>query len=117
MPTKDPPGGLRWAIGDALERVADESVLDDVITIATDRRHGHERALVVTALGNMAQARERVVPVPVGLLDDIEVAPYAVMGLGKLRAAEARPAIEPFLDHTEPWVRKEAKKALARLAR
>jgi HEAT repeat protein len=37
------------------------------------------------------------------------------MGLGKLRAKEASPVIQRFLDHPEPWVRKEAKKALARL--
>lgn len=115
-PSGDRPSGLRWAIGDALERVADESVVDDLIAVATDGRFGHDRALVVAALGNMAIARERVIPVLLGLLDDVEVAPYAVMGLGKLRDVEARPAIERFLEHPEPWVRKEAKKALARLA-
>jgi HEAT repeat protein len=107
---------LRWAIGDALERVADESVLDDLIAIATDPRQGRDRALVVTALGNMARARERVVPVLLGLLEDEEVAPYAVMGLGKLRVLEAKPAIERFREHPEAWVRKESKKALGRLA-
>ena len=115
-PNEDRPGGLRWAIGDALERVADESVLDDLIAIATDPRQGRDRALVVTALGNMARARERVVPVLLGLLEDEEVAPYAVMGLGKLRVLEAKPAIERFREHPEAWVRKESKKALGRLA-
>lgn len=50
-----------------------------------------------------------------GLLDDEEVAAYAVMVLGKLKAPEARAGIEGFLDHPEAWVRKEAKKALAKL--
>jgi HEAT repeat protein len=95
--------------------VADESVLEDLIRIGMDRQYGRSRALMVAALGNMVQARERVVPVLLGLLDDAEVAPYAVMGLGKLRAKEASPVIQRFLDHPEPWVRKEAKKALARL--
>lgn len=106
---------VRWSIGDALERVADESVLDDLIEIATDNSHGRHRALVVTALGNMGKARERVFPVLLRLLDDDVVAPYAVMGLGKLKAPEARPAVERFADHPESWVRKEAKKALAKL--
>lgn len=106
---------VRWSIGDALERVADESVVDDLIAIATDVGQGRHRALVVAALGNMGKARDRVLPVLVGLLDDEVVAPYAVMGLGKLRAHEARRMVEPFLDHPEVWVRKEAKKALARL--
>lgn len=106
---------VRWSIGDALERVADESVLDDLIEIATDVGQGRHRALVVTALGNMGKARDRVLPVLLGLLDDEEVAAYAVMGLGKLKAPEARAGIEEFLDHPEPWIRKEAKKALAKL--
>lgn len=106
---------VRWSIGDALERVADESVLDDLIDIATDASNGHHRALVVTALGNMGKARERVLPVLLALLDDDVVAPYAVKGLGKLKAPEARAAVEPFLEHPESWVRKEAKKALAKL--
>jgi HEAT repeat protein len=106
---------LRWSIGDALERVADETVLDDIIAIATDTRHGSHRGLVVTALGNMGKARDRVVPVLLEVLRDEDVAGYAVMGLGKLRAREARAAVEPFVRHREAWVREEAKKALARL--
>lgn len=106
---------VRWSIGDALERVADESVIDDVIEIATDASHGHHRALVVTALGNMRKQRERALPVLLKLLDDEVVAPYAVMALGKLKAREARTAVKRFLNHPESWVRKEAKKTLARL--
>jgi HEAT repeat protein len=115
-PTLDKPGGMRWSIGDALERVADETVLDDLIAIATDRRYGRDRQLVVASLGNMVRAKERAVPVLLDLLDDEEVAPYAVMGLGKLRVHEARTAIQSFVDHPEAWVRSEAKKALARLS-
>lgn len=116
----DPAGdtadtSVRWSIGDALERVADESVLDDLIEIATEASHGHHRALVVGALGNMGKARDRVLPILLALLDDDVVAPYAVIGLGKLRAPEARAAVERFVDHPESWVRKEAKKALAKL--
>lgn len=106
---------VRWSIGDALERVADESVAEDLVVIATDAGHGLHRALVVAALGNMGKARDRVLPVLLALLDDDVVAAYAVMGLGKLKAAEARPAVERFLEHPESWVRKEAKKALAKL--
>jgi len=50
-----------------------------------------------------------------GDLEDEDVAGYAVMGLGKLKAREARAAVEPFVDHGKPWVRKEAKEALAKL--
>lgn len=112
----DESSRLRWSIGDALERVADESVLDDLISIATDGGQGRARQLIVTALGNMVKARQRVVPLLLQLLEDEGVAPYAVMGLGKLRASEAREAVERFREHPQAWVRKEAKKALSRLA-
>jgi HEAT repeat protein len=92
------------------------SVVEDLIEIATDTRHGYHRALVVAALGRIKKARDRVLPVLLELLNDDKVAPYAVMGLGRLKASEARPAIEPFLDHPDPWVRKEARKSLAKLA-
>lgn len=111
----DPPDGLRWSIGDALERVADESVLDDLVQIATDARHGRARSLIVLSLARMKKARHRVVPVLLGLLDDDDVAPYAIMALGRLKAGEARPRIEQFTGHPENWVRKEARKALAKI--
>lgn len=115
-PAEDSAGtSVRWTIGDALERVADESVVDDLVALATDTSHGHHRALVVTALGNMRKEKDKVLPVLLGLLDDPDVAPYAVMGLGKLKAPEARPELERFLGHPEQWVRKEAKRALAKL--
>lgn len=107
---------IRWSIGDALERVADESVIQDLLVIATDARHGAHRGLVVAALGNMKKRPELVVPTLVSLLSDQHVAGYAVMALGKLKAREAAAAIEPFLDHPQSWIRKEAKKALGKLA-
>jgi HEAT repeat protein len=106
---------LRWAISDALERVADESILDGVVEIATSREHGVHRGPAVVALGNMGKARDRVVPLLIDLLQDRDVAGYAVMGLGKLKASEALYAIEPFAKHPEGWVRREAKKAIGRM--
>jgi HEAT repeat protein len=115
-PTDDVTGtSVRWAIGDALERVADESVLNDLIEIATDTRHGRYRGTVVAALGNMRRARDQVLPTLLTLLDDDDIAGYAIMALGKLKASEARSAIEPFIHHRDPWVRKEAKKALDKI--
>jgi len=107
---------IRWSIGDALERVADESVLEDVIDIAMDARHGTHRGLVVAALGNMGKARGRVVPILIELLRDEDVAGFAAMALGRLKAREALPLVEAFVGHQTQWVRKEAKKALAKLS-
>ena len=109
------PNSFRWQIGDALERVADDSVEDDLIALARDARHGRHRALVVAALGNLKRSRQQAMAALSDLLIDPDLRAYAIMGLGKMRAAEARPWIEPFLEDPEDWVRREARKALARL--
>lgn len=107
--------GLRWHIGDVLERVADESVLDELIKIASNVEFGRDRSFVVVALGNVSRAVERVIPVLIELLDDPFVAGYAAMAVGKLGAIEARPKLRELTNHSERWVRDEASKALARI--
>jgi hypothetical protein len=105
----------KWAIGNGLSIVADDSVADDIIKLATDRRHGTSRQMLAIALGNMRDPR--VFKVLVDLLKDSDVCGHAVMGLGKLGAGAARPYLEPFLKHEETWIRNEAKKAIARIDR
>jgi len=104
---------LKWAIGNALSVVADESLLDDIITLVTDRQHGRSRQMLAEALGTMKSAR--AVEVLIELLEDEEVAGHAVTALGKLRARRARTLIERFLKHPTTWIRNQAKQALARI--
>lgn len=105
--------GLRWAIGNALEVLADDTVFDDVVSLARDRRYGRAREMVVAALGNMRDSR--AVALLLELITDDSVAGFAAMGLGKLRAREGRSAVAQLLEHPKPWVRQEAAKALKRI--
>jgi hypothetical protein len=105
--------GLAWAVGNALEVVADDSVFEELVELVRDRRLGISRQMVVLGLGK--SKRPEVVEVLVGLLDDEEVSGHAVMALGKLRAATARNSVIPFLTDRRSWVRKEAKKSLERM--
>jgi hypothetical protein len=105
--------GLKWAIGNALSVVADDSVFEDIVRLVQDRRHGRAREMLAYALGNMKDPR--AVDVLVKLLDDDEVAGHALRPLGKLRAHGARRDIERFLNHPKAWVRKEAKRALLKI--
>jgi hypothetical protein len=102
---------LRWAAGNALEVLANDKIADGMIKLATDPRYGRAREMVVLGLGKLNDTR--VTDVLLNLLGDDEVAGHAVMALGKLRARTARSRIEPLLNHPKPWVRKEARKALA----
>lgn len=107
------PSGLKWAIGNALDVVANDAVMDEMIDLATDKRHGKAREMVVSGLGNMSD--HRVVPILIDLLKDEEVFVHAMMGLAKLAATAGRSSIEPFLEHPKAYVRKEAKKAIAQI--
>lgn len=105
--------GLRWAIGNALATVSDDSILNELVELATDASYGRSREMVAIALGNLRnpQATE----VLIDLLDDPEIAGHALIALGKLRPKEAKPRIERMLNDPKPWVRKEAQKLLNKL--
>jgi HEAT repeat protein len=105
--------GLRWAIGNALAEVADGSAFEELAALASDRRWGRSREMVVVALGNTGNPQ--AVGILTHLLRDDQVAGHALIALGNLRAKDARADIEQFLDDPEPWIRKEAREALAKI--
>lgn len=109
----DPRSSLRWAIGNALEVVSDETVFDSLVQLACDRSYGQARQMIVVALGNMRHPQ--AVDVLIDLLDEEDVAGHAMLALGRLRAERARPYIEPFTKHPQQWVRDEARAALKRI--
>jgi len=49
------------------------------------------------------------------LLADEQVVGHAIMALGERKAKDSRQAIVRFLQHDKAWIRREAKKTLARL--
>jgi HEAT repeat protein len=104
---------LKWAIGNALDVVANDAVIDDMIRLATDKSHGKAREMVVSGLGNMSD--RRVVPILIDLLEDEVVFVNAMLALSKLGATSARSSLERFLKHPQGWVRKEATKAIAQI--
>jgi len=113
LPAEQQYFSLKWAIGNALSVVATDAVFDELVELVRDKRHGRAREMLAVALGNMKNPA--VVDVLIELLGDEEVAGHAIMALGKLKAEKARPFIERFLEHPKAWVRREAKKALAKL--
>jgi HEAT repeat protein len=106
---------LKWAIGNALSIVATEPITEQLIEIATTPRHGKAREMVVVALANVKSPK--VVEVLIRLLQDDAVCGFAASALAKLKATEAGPYIAKLRNHSKPWVRKEAEKALAKLVK
>jgi HEAT repeat protein len=109
------PPGYKWTVGYAVSVVADDSVFDDIVSLALDKSQGPPRSLVVDALANMRNPG--AVDVLTELLADDEVVGHAVCALGKLKAVRVRPLIEPILDHPDSGVRKQAQRALAKIDR
>jgi HEAT repeat protein len=111
----DPNGmGLRWAIGNALDVLFDDSNFDALSQLAADRRFGPARQMIVLGLGK--SKRPEAVHTLLDLVDDPDVDGHAVKALGKLKAPAARAALEGKLDDRRAWVRSEARKALAKLS-
>ena len=105
--------GLRWVIRDTLERIADDRLYGELARIASTERFGRARQMLVVALAKTTDPG--AIPLLIRLLDDSDVQGHATIALGKLRARQARPQIEPFLKHEKAWIRTEARKALKRI--
>ena len=105
---------LKWAIGNAMEVVADPAVAKEIVSIVVEPSHGTTRQMFVLALGKIG-CRDSI-PTLIQLLEDGDVAGHAVMALGKMAAHEAAPMLERLSTNGKPWVRKEAVKALKRIA-
>ena len=104
---------VRAAICSSLERIADESVLEEIVGLATDESLGAERGMAVVALGNMRHARERVTPLLVELLGDEQVELFALLGLSKLGARDTIREFAIRTRHRNPMIRRLAVRTVA----
>jgi HEAT repeat protein len=102
---------LRWTIGNALEVLADDGVINEIRRLALDRRYGKSREMLVIALGKFP-SKENVEALR-QLLSDDEMVGHAVVALGRSGDRSSIRDIEKLLDHPKDWIRAEARKALA----
>src|ERR1700722_16818738 len=103
--------GLKWAIGNALWVVGDDSVFDHLQGLVRDPRHSKARQMIVLSLGKMKDPR--VGDTLVELLDDEDVSGHALKALIKYNPQIAGRHLERFVGDWRPWVKKLATKALA----
>lgn len=105
---------FRWAVGNGIEVLWDDGYFDDLVDLARDQRFGKAREMVVLGMGR--SKRPEAGDVLIALLDDPVVSGHAVKALGKLRVSRARPGLERMTSDQRAWVRREAQKALSKLA-
>jgi hypothetical protein len=113
---------VKWAIGDALTTVADETLADDLLKLVQDRSHGRARERLCDALARTKDPRAP--DALIALLDDPELAGHAISALRSLgpksslpHLERVRPKLERLADDARaaPLTRKQAKAALDRL--
>ena len=114
--------GLKWAIGNALATLADDSIADELVELARDRRHGRSREMLMDALARTKD--ERALDALIELVDDDDVAGHAISALRRLGPKSSLPYLErarPALERQAaegvwPIARSQATKALERLS-
>lgn len=110
-----PLTSVRWAIGNAIETTWDDAYFDDLSRIASGRAFGRARQMVVLGFGN--SKRHEAVLLLLSLLDDHDISGHATSALAKLGPAEATQGLERMLDDERAWVRKDAERGLAKIAK
>jgi len=108
---------VRWAAGNAIAVVADNTVFTDVANLVREPSYGTARQMPVDALPRIGGRTNRaaVTEILVDLLSDNDVVLEAIAAVRRIRATDARPALMHLLDHERGTVRRRAQDALDRL--
>lgn len=107
----DEDWALKWAIGNALSTLADASIVDDLVELASDRRHGKDREMLMDALARTKD--ERALALLVELVDDDEVAGHAISALRRLGSKSSL----PYLERARPALERQARSGVTPIAK
>jgi HEAT repeat protein len=114
--------GLKWAIGNALATLADESLADDLIDLLDDQAQGAARQMLCEALRRTKDPRAP--SVLTSLITDPDVGGHAIAALQDYGPKtslsyleKARPALERVLadQSSGHLAKREARKSIDRL--
>ena len=93
-----------------MEILASEEFFDKIVDLVREKRHGVARQMLAIALGGMKNPK--AVDVLIDLLDDDDIVGHALISLKKLKARQARTPVLKKRNHSNAWVRQQAKRAL-----
>ncbi len=82
----DAPGQakVRWAIADSIARLADESVVPQLLELLRDPTYGQDRGPLIIAMGRFRRLSSQSVPLLIAILSDRSLANFAAVALGNL---------------------------------
>lgn len=104
---------LRWAIGNTMEMVIDNSDIQEVVDIVKNKENGMSRQMFVIALGKVKS--EQAEQALIASLYEDEIAPFALEALANMKSTKAKGIIDKLLYHSKPLIKKEAQKAKKRI--
>ena len=104
----------KWTIADVIAYLCDRRHFDQLVCLATDRRHGMGRAPLIAILWRVKNPEADEVIVEA--LSDPDTARPAMSSARRRFGNEAaRPMIEPLLSHSHEYVHEAAKDHLRRI--
>jgi len=104
----------KWVVADVLQYVCDKSHYPQIVDLAADQRHGIGRAPLVEMLWRVKTPEADQLLTQ--YLDDPDVARTAMSALRRrIGNAQARPLIEPLINHPHEHVRQAANDHLRRI--
>jgi HEAT repeat protein len=104
---------LRWAIGNAIWFIVTKNDLKSIFKIVENKENGESRSRFIQALGKIKSEESEAVLIK--LLNDKEVAVYALQSLGKLKSKKAREKVYMLTNDSNVLIKKEAQKALKKI--
>ncbi|MEV5576636.1 HEAT repeat domain-containing protein [Spirillospora sp. NPDC052269] len=113
-----PDDQVQWALGDVLRSLARDDIADELLQIAADSGYGRNRQSIVRGLAKLRDARVPGVLIELLRDEDDAIVANAAGSLGRSKTSmpEARQALENLHAHPSALVRREASKALVKLA-
>lgn len=103
----------KWTIGNALEVISDQTILEDLIRLAKDKKHGMSRDMLPRAIGKLKP--ENLENHMIDFLEDEDLVKSAIYVLGRMKSQKAVNKISTYLKHEKSGIREEAEKALAKI--
>lgn len=105
----------RWALGNSISLIAEASDIRELINLATDKKLGHAREMIVAGLGTFSRESNEAFEALRQLVNDPDVSGHAISALGNSQRSAAASIVEKFADDPDTFLRREARRALSKL--
>jgi len=106
---------LAWTAGNALSIVDIGGFEKDVMALCRKQEFGSARQMLVLGLGRLRDPEAETTAIE--LLGDETVRLHAIIALGGMKSKRALPELEPLLSDREAAIRRESRKAIAKINR